>query len=104
MKYLLGVDFGGTASKATLLDTTGRIAAEHTVEYPTYYPKPGVIKDVVFFKVFGDSSMHLTKLTSMTFINSAFSFVRESCLNWIFSIWTLSQAFKMIGRQIPQVR
>ena len=41
MKYLLGVDFGGTASKATLLDTTGRIAAEHTVEYPTYYPKPG---------------------------------------------------------------
>ncbi len=41
MKYLLGADFGGTASKATLLDTTGRIAAEHTVEYPTYYPKPG---------------------------------------------------------------
>lgn len=41
MKYLLGIDFGGGASKATLLDTQGRIAAENTVEYPTLYPQPG---------------------------------------------------------------
>ena len=41
MKYLLGIDFGGGASKATLLDETGVIAAESTVEYPTYYPEPG---------------------------------------------------------------
>ena len=41
MKYLLGVDFGGGASKATLLDENGRIAAEHTVEYPTLYPEAG---------------------------------------------------------------
>lgn len=41
MKYLLGLDFGGGASKATLLDETGVIAAESTVEYPTYYPEPG---------------------------------------------------------------
>jgi hypothetical protein len=41
MQYLLGVDFGGGASKATLLDTNGRYIASHTVEYPTSYPKHG---------------------------------------------------------------
>lgn len=41
MKYLLGVDFGGGASKATLLDTDGIIAATNTVEYPTIYSKQG---------------------------------------------------------------
>ena len=41
MKYLLGIDFGGGSSKAVLLDTSGNIAAEHSVEYPTYYPEPG---------------------------------------------------------------
>ena len=39
MKYLLGIDFGGGASKATLLGEDGRIAAENTVEYPTLYPE-----------------------------------------------------------------
>ncbi len=41
MKYLLGIDFGGGASKATLLGVNGKIAAVNTVEYPTSYPKPG---------------------------------------------------------------
>lgn len=41
MKYLLGIDFGGGASKATLLDTDGNIVAEHSVEYPTLHPAPG---------------------------------------------------------------
>ncbi len=41
MKYLLGIDFGGGASKATLLKENGEIAATHTTEYPTYYPNPG---------------------------------------------------------------
>ena len=41
MKYLLGIDFGGGASKATLLDTNGNIVAEHTVEYPTLHPAAG---------------------------------------------------------------
>ena len=41
MHYLLGVDFGGGASKATLLGCDGRVAATHTVEYPTAYPKSG---------------------------------------------------------------
>lgn len=41
MNYLLGIDFGGGASKATLLGTDGRIVAENTVEYPTYYPENG---------------------------------------------------------------
>ncbi|MBE6655716.1 MAG: xylulokinase [Ruminococcaceae bacterium] len=39
MKYLLGIDFGGGSSKATLLDTNGTIVAENTVEYPTLYPE-----------------------------------------------------------------
>lgn len=38
MKYLLGIDFGGGASKATLIDTSGNIVADNTVEYPTLYP------------------------------------------------------------------
>lgn len=41
MKYLLGIDFGGGASKATLLGEDGIIAATNSVEYPTYYPQPG---------------------------------------------------------------
>lgn len=41
MKYLLGIDFGGGSSKLTLLDERGNIAAQHSVEYPTYHPAPG---------------------------------------------------------------
>ena len=41
MKYLLGIDFGGGASKATLLREDGAIVATNTTEYPTSYPKPG---------------------------------------------------------------
>ncbi len=41
MKYLLGIDFGGGASKATLLGEDGVIAATHMVEYPTHYPQNG---------------------------------------------------------------
>ena len=41
MKYLLGIDFGGGASKATLIDEMGNIVAESTAEYPTLYPEQG---------------------------------------------------------------
>ena len=41
MKYLLGIDFGGGASKATLLSEDGEICATCTTEYSTSYPKPG---------------------------------------------------------------
>lgn len=41
MKYLLGIDFGGGASKATLIDENGNIIAESTAEYPTLYPEQG---------------------------------------------------------------
>lgn len=41
MKYLLGIDFGGGASKATLIDEMGNITAESTAEYPTLYPEQG---------------------------------------------------------------
>lgn len=36
--YLLGVDFGGGASKATLLKDNGTVAATNSVEYTTHYP------------------------------------------------------------------
>lgn len=41
MKYLLGIDFGGGASKATLLSENGEMIATAFSEYPTAYPKPG---------------------------------------------------------------
>lgn len=41
MKYLLGIDFGGGASKATLLCEDGSIAAAGTTEYQTFYPASG---------------------------------------------------------------
>lgn len=41
MRYLLGIDFGGGASKATLLCENGDIVCENTVEYPTLYPEKG---------------------------------------------------------------
>lgn len=41
MRYVLGIDFGGGASKATLLGEDGVIAATSTVEYRTDYPRPG---------------------------------------------------------------
>ena len=41
MKYLLGIDFGGGASKGVLLGTDGREAASHTVEYATLHPGEG---------------------------------------------------------------
>jgi len=44
MKYLLGIDFGGGASKATLLSENGVICATNTTEYPTYYPKASFVE------------------------------------------------------------
>ncbi len=39
--YVLGVDFGGGASKATLLDDKGKVVATATTEYPTFYGEGG---------------------------------------------------------------
>ena len=39
--YVLGVDFGGGASKATLLDKNGKVVATATAEYPTHYGDGG---------------------------------------------------------------
>ncbi|MBQ3219502.1 MAG: hypothetical protein IJB32_02790, partial [Clostridia bacterium] len=39
--YVLGVDFGGGASKATLLDENGKVVATATTEYPTIYGEGG---------------------------------------------------------------
>ena len=38
MKFVLGIDFGGGASKTTLLGEDGVIYAEATYEYPTLNP------------------------------------------------------------------
>jgi len=39
--YVLGVDFGGGASKATLIDRSGKVVATATTEYPTFYGDNG---------------------------------------------------------------
>ena len=39
--YVLGVDFGGGACKATLLNETGAVVATATDEYPTFYGENG---------------------------------------------------------------
>ena len=39
--YVLGVDFGGGASKATLIDEKGRVIATASSEYPTFYGENG---------------------------------------------------------------
>lgn len=44
MKYVLGIDFGGGASKATLLSEEGKIVAVSTIEYPTLYPQHGHVE------------------------------------------------------------
>ncbi len=41
MNYLLGIDFGGSSSKATLLGEDGVVYAIASSEYPTYYPQNG---------------------------------------------------------------
>lgn len=41
MKYLLGIDFGGGSTKATLINIAGDIVAENVAEYRTYYPQLG---------------------------------------------------------------
>jgi len=41
MKYFMGVDFGGSSSKATLLGEDGKVYATASCEYPTYYPENG---------------------------------------------------------------
>lgn len=38
MAYLMGIDFGGSSSKLTLIDISGEVIWESSVEYPTYYP------------------------------------------------------------------
>lgn len=39
MRYLLGVDLGGSSVKATLLSEQGQTAATASEEYLTYYPR-----------------------------------------------------------------
>ena len=42
--YVLGVDFGGGASKATLLNERGQVVATATAEYPTFFGEKGKVE------------------------------------------------------------
>ena len=42
--YTLGIDFGGTASKATLLNRNGQVLATSSKEYPFYCPHRGWVE------------------------------------------------------------
>ena len=39
--YLLGIDVGTTGTKALLIDTSGKVVASATKEYPLHTPRPG---------------------------------------------------------------
>lgn len=41
MKYLLGVDLGTSGTKTVLFDTSGKVVAAKTIEYPLYQPANG---------------------------------------------------------------
>ncbi len=43
-EYLLGIDIGTSACKAAVFDLDGHVAAQHTQEYPVYYPKSGWVE------------------------------------------------------------
>ena len=43
-RMCIGVDFGGSSSKATLIDETGKGVATATKEYVTYYPHTGWVE------------------------------------------------------------
>ena len=57
MKYLLGIDFGGGASKATLIDTCGNIVCENTVEYETLHPTAKYPDGGVSFETYTNNIM-----------------------------------------------
>lgn len=40
--YYLGIDFGGGSSKATLIDSYGKVVATASSEYPTTYAENGL--------------------------------------------------------------
>lgn len=41
MKYAIGIDIGTSGTKSALYDSTGKLVASHTVEYPLYQPQNG---------------------------------------------------------------
>lgn len=41
---ILAIDQGTTSSRATLIDHQSRVIASHNVEYPNYFPAPGLVE------------------------------------------------------------
>ncbi len=44
MKYLIGVDFGGSSTKASVISASGEFIASSMREYPTSYPRNGWVE------------------------------------------------------------
>ena len=44
MQYLLAFDQGTTGTKTLLMDEKLSVIAEHTEEFPQYYPQPGWVE------------------------------------------------------------
>lgn len=75
MKYLLGIDFGGGSSKATLLSHEGKVVATAVTEYPTHYPKAGYAEQdpndwynavkVGITKLIGESKVSAADITAV---------------------------------------
>lgn len=43
-KMTLGIDFGGSSSKVTLLEDTGRVVAAAGREYNSYFPQARMVR------------------------------------------------------------
>ena len=44
MKYVIALDQGTTSSRAVVFDQTGRLVAQHGIEFPQIYPHPGWVE------------------------------------------------------------
>ena len=44
MKYIVSLDQGTTSSRAVVFDQSGNLIAQHGIEFPQIYPKPGWVE------------------------------------------------------------
>lgn len=67
MKYLLGVDFGGGSTKATVLNEEGSVVASSSREYPSLRPYPQYIEQEPeqLYDVFAENIQNLLHLSGI---------------------------------------
>lgn len=46
MKYIVALDQGTTSSRAVVFDESARLIAQHNVEFPQHFPRPGWVEHV----------------------------------------------------------